>query len=71
VQVATRREAECIVFELEAQGRTRDRHLTERATTLQDFVHGLNGRCRFDTNERGTLLIALELPSVLQPDGQA
>jgi hypothetical protein len=68
VRIATRREADHVVFELETQGRERDRHLRERAATLREFVAGFDGRCHVEADERGTLLIALELPAELALD---
>jgi len=68
IVVTTRRENDHVVFELESHGRTNDRHLQERATTLCDFVEGLNGRCSAQCDEHGTLLVAIEMPAVYATD---
>lgn len=68
ILVTTRRDGNYAVFELECNGGGRDRHLQERATTLCEFVAGFQGLCRVDEDERGTLLIALELPTALVVD---
>jgi hypothetical protein len=66
--VTTRREADTTVFELECQGHGRDRHLQERCLSLCEFVAGFGGNCRVDTDERGALLLAIELPTSLPVD---
>lgn len=68
IVVTTRREGEAAVFELECQGHSRDRHLQERTATLSEFVSGFHGTCRISTDDRGTLLLALELPTSLAID---
>ena len=68
IRVTTRREGEQVVFELESHGRGRDRHLHERTATLCEFVAGLDGHCRIDCDDQGSLLIALELPAALAID---
>lgn len=67
LRVTTRREGERVLFELESHGPGRDRHLRERTATLCEFVAGLNGQCRIDSDQ-GDLLIALELPAALAID---
>jgi hypothetical protein len=63
VALVTRREHGCVLFELECIGARDDRHLAERAETLAEFVHGLQGSCRMQTTgERDRLLLAIELP---------
>ena len=68
IRVTTRREGEQVVFELESHGQGRDRHLHERSATLCEFVAGLDGQCRIDSDDHGSLLIALELPAALAVD---
>lgn len=66
--VTTRREGDQAVFELESHGHQRDRHLPERAASLMEFVAAFGGTCRI-ADDRGALLLALELPSELAIDG--
>ncbi len=66
--VTTRRDGDAAMFELECTGRGRDRHLRERTTTLCEFVAGFRGNCRIDADDRGALLLALELPTALSID---
>jgi hypothetical protein len=68
ILVTSRRDGNYVVFELECCGGGRDRHLHERSTTLCEFVAGFHGLCRVDEDDRGTLLIALELPTSLVID---
>jgi hypothetical protein len=66
LSLTTRREQDHVLLELEAHGtrRDRDRHLQARGTTLMEFVAGLRGDCRLDVDDRGGLLVAIELPTV-------
>lgn len=66
--VTTRRDGDAAMFELECTGHGRDRHLHERTTTLCEFVAGFRGNCRIDADDRGALLLALELPTSLAID---
>lgn len=68
IVVTTRRDGEAVLFELECQGHGRDRHLQERSLSLCEFVAGFAGNCRIDADERGQLLLALELPASLAVD---
>ena len=68
VIVTTRRLDDTVLLELESQGAGRDHHLQERTLTLCEFVAGLRGHCRVDADQRGTLLIVLELPQALAID---
>lgn len=63
--LVTRRECDAIVFEMESRGDVGDGNLRERTATLCEFVTGLHGSCRAEADEQGTLLLALELPTVL------
>jgi hypothetical protein len=61
--VATvRRDGPGAVLELESRGRAADGHLQHRVQTLCEFVAALGGNCRVDADQRGDLLLALELP---------
>jgi hypothetical protein len=62
IVLTTRREDDSIVFEMESHGESRDRHLEDRTVTLCDFVASFHGQCRAESDEQGTLLLALELP---------
>ncbi len=66
--VATRRDGESAVLEIECQGKRRDRHLHERTATLCEFIGDLQGTCRVDEDHSGTLLLAIELPLALAAD---
>lgn len=66
--LTTRHEDETAVLELECRGTGRDDHLQERALTLCEFVAELGGRCRIESDDQGTLLLALELPQALATD---
>lgn len=68
IVVTTRRENDCVVFELESQGRETDPHVNERAATLCEFVESFHGRCRARCDDQGTLLVAIELPVAYAPD---
>lgn len=67
--LTTRTDDDTVVFELECSGHQRDRHLAERATSLCEFVSGFHGSCKVDTDERGELLLVLELPTTERVDG--
>lgn len=62
--VTTRRDGDAVVLELESCGGTRDRHLQERSLTLCEFVASFQGNCHVDLDDRGNLLIVIELPQV-------
>lgn len=66
--VTTRCDGEAVLFELECHGHGRDRHLQERCLSLCEFVAGFGGNCRVDGDERGALLLAIELPTSLPVD---
>ncbi len=61
--VTTRRDGHGAVLELECRGGRRDRHLQHRVLTLCEFVASFGGHCRVDTDERGAMCLALELPA--------
>ena len=42
--------------------------LGERTVTLREFVAGFGGSCTIDSDHRGVLLIAMELPVALVVD---
>lgn len=67
IAITTRAVGDEVVFELEALGTGGDRHLAERATTLQQFVQDLNGRCSTRVTD-SRLWIVFELPCCLLPD---
>ncbi|MBL8750173.1 MAG: hypothetical protein JNK78_13490 [Planctomycetes bacterium] len=66
--VVTRREGDTIVFEMESHGEESDSDLDARTATLLEFVADMKGTCRTDADERGTLLLAIELPVALAAD---
>ncbi len=66
--VTTRRDGDGTVLELESSGGQRDRHLRERTETLCEFVAGFRGHCRVDHDERGHLLVVIELPEAVACD---
>lgn len=68
VILVTRREQDSVLFELESIGERDDRHLSERAETLAEFVDGLGGHCRAQTFDRDRLLLAIELPAAFVAD---
>lgn len=68
VALVTRCEAGTALLELESRGSERDLHLPQRSETLAEFVGGLGGHCRVETDADGTLLLALELPTALAFD---
>lgn len=66
--VTTRREADCVLFELESRGGRRDRHLQERALTLCEFVATFRGNCHIDLDDRDNLVVVIELPQAMAMD---
>jgi nitrate/nitrite-specific signal transduction histidine kinase len=68
ITVTTRAEAEAVVLEVERHGTGCEYHLKERALTLCEFVARLRGECRIEHDERGSLLIAIDLPPTLPVD---
>lgn len=68
IVITTRRDDDRVVFEMESRGTEGDRHLHDRAATLCEFVASFAGRCRVESDDHGTLLLALELPMALAAD---
>lgn len=68
ITVTTRAEARWVVFEVERHGSGCEHHLKERVLTLCEFVSSLHGQCLIDFDERGSLLIVLDLPRALPID---
>lgn len=66
--VETRRDGDSVLLEVEANCPAGVKHLTERALTLRAFVAEFGGACQVDTDGRGKILIALELPLALVSD---
>lgn len=57
-----RSEADAIVVELECRCGDCDLHMQQRGMTLCEFVAGVGGHCVVDIDDRGKVLIAMELP---------
>jgi hypothetical protein len=57
-----RGEADAIVLELECSCTNNDLHMQQRSMTLCEFVAGVGGHCIVDVDDRGKVLIAMELP---------
>jgi signal transduction histidine kinase len=68
ITVTTRAEADSVVFEVERHSAECEHYLKERALTLCEFVARMDGECRIDYDERGALLIAIDLPRTLPVD---
>lgn len=66
--VATRRDGDGIVLELDSHGGERDRHLRQRAETLCEFVASFHGHCQVEHDDRDHLLVVIELPATLALD---
>lgn len=66
--LSTRCENDSVVLEMESRGGGKDRHLEARMATLCEFVTGLAGTCRAESDEQGTLLVAMELPIAMAAD---
>lgn len=67
--LTTREDDGMVVFEMECSGHRGERHFAERAASLCEFVTGFQATCRIATDERGQLLLVLELPTTLPVDG--
>lgn len=68
VIVETRRDGDSVLFEVESNCPAGVKHLGDRALTLRAFVAEFGGACQIDTDGRGKILIALELPLALVSD---
>ncbi|MCA8965017.1 MAG: hypothetical protein H6838_03065 [Planctomycetes bacterium] len=68
VTVETRRDGDNVLLEIESTCPAGVQHLSERALTLRAFVAEFGGACQVDTDGRGRILIALELPVALVSD---
>lgn len=65
LQVGARFEAGRVVLEFESVCPGGVAHLVARAETLCEFVQDYDGTCRVDSDGRGHILIALEVPAAL------
>ncbi|MFO1076572.1 MAG: hypothetical protein U1E73_02475 [Planctomycetota bacterium] len=63
--VATSAQGDGVLCEFEAQLAAGVAHAADRAATLTEFVAGFGGSCRIQSDTRGSLLIAFELPVAL------
>lgn len=68
VLVETRREGDSVLLEIESHCPAGVKHLGERALTLRAFVAEFSGSCQVDSDGRGRILVALELPVALVSD---
>ncbi len=68
VVVETRRDGDNVLLEVESNCPAGVEHLGDRALTLRAFVAEFGGSCQVDTDGRGRILIALELPVALVSD---
>lgn len=68
ITVTTRAVADSVVFEVERHSMTCEHHMKERGLTLCEFVARMRGECRIDYDQRGALLISIDLPPVLRVD---
>jgi hypothetical protein len=66
--LTSRRDGEQVVLELECPSVANDRNLPARSQTLCEFVAAMRGNCRVDRDDRGSLLVVLELPAALAID---
>jgi hypothetical protein len=57
-----------VVLELECPAAGNDRNLPLRSQTLCEFTAAMRGNCRVDRDDRGSLLVVLELPAALAVD---
>ena len=68
ITVTTKAEADSVVFEVERHSITCEYHLKERGVTLCEFVARMHGECQIDYDQRGALLISIDLPRSLPVD---
>lgn len=66
--LTSRRDGDQVVLELECPAAGNDRNLPLRSQTLCEFAAAMRGNCRVDRDDRGTLLVVLELPAALAVD---
>jgi signal transduction histidine kinase len=45
-------------------------HVLQRASTLQEFVDAMQGTCTVTVDAAGEMLLSVELPAVVEPDGR-
>jgi hypothetical protein len=66
--LTSRRDGDQVVLEIECPAAGQDRNLAARSQTLCEFAAAMRGNCRVDRDDRGSLLVVLELPAALAID---
>jgi hypothetical protein len=66
--LTSRRDGDQVVLELECPVADHARNLAARSQTLCEFAAAMRGNCRVDRDDRGSLLVVLELPIALAID---